>query len=142
MKDQQGWVPDVVIVDYFDILAPESNISEFRHQENARWEAGRRLSQEWGCALITVTQATRESYDRRLLKLKFTSEDKRKHAHLTAYFGMNKDEHDKARGWLRINSLLVREDDFATNDQLTVLQHIQRGKPNICSFWHIRNGEE
>ena len=134
LKDQQGWTPDVVIVDYFDILASEFK-GEFRHQENARWEAGRRLSQEWGCSLVTVTQATRESYDRRLLKLKFTSEDKRKHAHLTAYYGLNKDEHDKAKGWMRINSLLVREDDFSSSSQIVVLQLIQRGRPNAGSFW-------
>lgn len=137
LKDQSGWSPSIVICDYPDIMAPESK-GEFRHQENTRWEALRRLSQDWNCAVVVATQATRDSYSKEWLKLKHTSEEKRKHAHLTSYFGINKTDRDKAKGWLRVNALLLREDDFSDTDKIVVLQHIQRGRPNIASFWFSR----
>jgi len=138
----QGWRPDIVIADYLDIFAPEpGSPREFRHQEDARWSAARRFAEEWKCAFVTVTQATRETYRRRLLSEGDSSEDKRKAAHVTAYFGLNRDAHDKRRRWLRINPLFIREDDFDVYDQVTVLQLIQRGRPNLASFWYRRGGD-
>jgi superfamily I DNA/RNA helicase len=46
------------------------------------------------------------------------SEDKRKKAHVTGFFGLNRDNHDKGMGWLRINSLLAREDDSDDNAEV------------------------
>lgn len=138
-----GWKPDVVVADYLDIFAPEpGSPREFRHQEDARWSAARRFAEEWQCAFITVTQATRETYRRRLLSEGDSSEDKRKAAHVTAYFGLNRDAHDKRRRWLRVNPLFVREDDFDVYDQATVLQLIQRGRPNLASFWYRKGRDE
>lgn len=137
LEDDTGWKPDIVIVDYFDILAVEAS-GDFRHKENHKWEMGRRLSQDLKCSLITATQANRDSYKKRLLSVDNTSEDKRKGAHVTAMFGLNRDDSDKEKGWLRVNPLLIREDDFSTKDQIVVLQNIQRGNPNLGSFWHRR----
>jgi len=137
-----GWKPDVVVVDYLDIFAQEpGSPREFRHQEDARWSAARRFAEEWNCAFITATQATRETYRRRLLSEGDSSEDKRKAAHVTAYFGLNRDVHDKRRRWLRINPLFIRDDDFDVHDQVTVLQLLQRGRPNLASFWYRKGGE-
>ena len=48
-------IPDVIIVDYADILAPEdTRQSEKRHQVDETWKALRRLSQEWHALVIWV----------------------------------------------------------------------------------------
>lgn len=141
--ETQGWKPDVVIADYLDIFDREpGSPREFRHQEDARWSAARRFAEEWQCAFITVTQATRDTYRRRLLSEGDSSEDKRKAAHVTAYFGLNRDAHDKRRRWLRVNPLFIREDDFDVHDQVTVLQLLQRGRPNLASFWYRKGRDE
>lgn len=140
MEDSTGWKPDIVIVDYADNLDPEPNASkEFRHQENDRWGAFRKLSQDRNISVITFTQAPKATRGR-LLRDTDMSEDKRKKAHVTAFFGINKDVHDKRRGWIRVNPLVVREDDFDTEDQVAVLQLLQRGRPNLSSHWIWRNG--
>jgi len=141
--ETKGWRPEIIILDYLDIFAPEPNSpKEFRHQENARWTAARRLSQDWECAVVTATQAPKDTYRRRLISEGDSSEDKRKAAHVTAYFGLNRDHHDKRRHWLRINPLFIREDDFDVFDQVTVLQLIERGQPNLNSFWYRKEGKE
>lgn len=143
LHDQIGWKPDIIIADYFDIFAQEPKSSrEFRHQEDAKWSAGRRLSQDWNCCVITCTQAVKKSYNRRILRQEDASEDKRKAAHVTAMFGLNRDIHDKRRGWLRVNPLFIREDDFDLDDQVSVLQLIQRGCGNLGSFWYRRSGKD
>ncbi len=147
--EDEGWVSKgedlVVIADYFDIFAPEAGTStkDFRHVENDRWEAGRRLSQDWNCALVTASQANADrGGNRRILRQKDQSEDTRKSAHVTAMYGLNKDNHDKLRGWLRINPIVVREEEYSEWDQVTVLQMIQRGCPNLGSFWYKKAKEE
>jgi len=38
--------------------------------------------------------------------------------------------------------LFVREDDFDVYDQVTVLQLLQRGRPNLASFWYRKGGND
>lgn len=148
LRDQTNWPPPgrklMVVADYFDIFDAEPGAAsrEFRHREDAKWRAGRRLSQDWHCCLVTATQATMERSSRRILRQRDTSEDKRKGAHVTAMFGLNCDEHDQSKGWLRINPILIREDEYNLNDQVAVLRLLQRGAPNVGSLWWRRSRDE
>lgn len=142
LYESTGWKPDLVIIDYADNLDSEPRSSkEFRHQEEAKWAALRRWSQDEQIAVITATQAPRNTRRKRLLTDEDMSEDKRKKAHVTGFFGLNRDLHDKAMGWLRINSLLAREDDYDEKAEVAVLQLIGRGRPNLGSAWLTWKGE-
>jgi len=134
------FVPDIIIVDYADLLVPEGRM-EFRHQQNQIWKELRNLSQEHRGGkqplVITATQADAKSYDRDLLQLKNFSEDKRKYAHCTAMYGLNQDPlgREKKLGILRLNELVVREADFNNENIVYVLQNLKRGQPFIGSFF-------
>jgi len=132
--ENEGIIFDVVVIDYADILAPEVGESEFRHQQDARWKALRRLSQERHCCVITATQADAKSYDKETISLSNFSEDKRKYAHATAFWSLNQSEEEKRQKLIRIASLLVREDEFDSNDTVTVLQCLQQGIVYIDSY--------
>ena len=65
----EGFIPDLVIFDYADIM--EDEIKEFRHKQNAIWQGMRRISQEKNEPLvITATQTDAESFEADKLKLK------------------------------------------------------------------------
>jgi len=130
----EGFVPDVVIIDYADILAPEDTRKEHRHQQNDSWKAMRALSQDLKCAVITATQADADSYDKKSLKLTNFSEDKRKYAHVTAFHGLNQTPEEKRRGVMRYSQMLAREDDFDILRQVKVLQCLQIGRPYLESY--------
>lgn len=132
-EKQEEFIPDVVIIDYADILAPESK-QEFRHQQNKIWQELRRLSQEKHCLVITATQAAASSYGKRSLELSDFSEDKRKYSHVTAMYGLNQDEDEKKIGIMRINALVIREDEFSITNQVTILQRLQIGRPFLGSY--------
>lgn len=133
----EGFIPDVIVIDYADIMAPDADCSrlESRHQHNRLWQRLRRLSQERHCLVVTATQAAASSYSKETITLSDFSEDKRKFAHVTAMYGLNQTTEEKRLGILRLNELVVREDDFFPDRQIKILQCLQRGKPFIGSYF-------
>lgn len=133
---QDQFVPDVVIVDYLDILAPDADIKklDYRNQQNKIWQRARRLSQQKHCLFITVTQAAASSYEHDTLRLKDFSETKTKYAHVTAMYGLNQTDDEKKIGIMRINELVIREGDFDRINQIKVLQRLQTGRPFLGSY--------
>lgn len=131
-----GFVPDVVIIDYADILKgePGDERKETRDQQNGTWQALRALSQKKHCLVITATQTDAAAYDTKDLKLKNFSEDKRKYSHVTVMPGLNQTEEEKDRGVMRVNILLAREEVFDIRRMVHVLQCLQIGRPFIASF--------
>lgn len=134
-EKQEGFVPDVILYDYPDIMTDPTN--EFRHKQNEIWKALRGVSQKRHALVITVTQTDADAYDRDLLSLKNFSEDKRKFAHVTAMYGLNQDHigREKELGIMRINEIVVREGDFNTRNQIHILQNLRRGRPFLGSYW-------
>jgi len=97
----------------------------------------RGLNQETNSLLITATQADADAYKQNTLRLSNFSEDKRKYAHVTAFYGLNQDSggREKNLGLMRINELILREDKFDMNRQVTVMQALNIGRPIITSYW-------
>lgn len=138
--ERKRWKPRVVVVDYPDICGPEPGTAskDVRHQENAKWLALRRMSQKWECCVVAPTQAkeNKNARDRRLLRPNMFSEDKRKKAHPTDALGLNIDKWDKRRKIWRLNYLFGREDAYdVEHDQVAVMHCLERGLPNLGSFW-------
>lgn len=131
----EGFIPDVIVIDYADILAPENRSVEARQQENERWKALRSLSQKRKCLVITATQADADSYDSFLLKMKNFSEDKRKYGHVTGMIGLNQTEDEKRNGLMRLSWIVLREGMFDITRTVTVLQSLAIGRPHLASYW-------
>lgn len=134
-EKQDDFTPDVIIIDYADLLVAETK--EFRHGQNEIWKDLRRLSQEKHCLVVTATQADAKSYDQDRLKLANFSEDKRKYAHVTAMYGLNQDKDDREKkiGIMRINEIVIREGEFSATNEVHVLQNLRRGQPCLGSYW-------
>jgi len=133
---RDGFVPDVIIIDYADILAPDPDFSraDFRQQQGKIWQRLRSLSEEKHCLVITATQIKAAGYKKELLSMSDFSEDKRKFAHVTAMYGLNQTPEEKRIGIVRINELVVREADFDSLRPVTVLQRLQIGRPVLGSY--------
>lgn len=132
---EEGFIPDVIAIDYADILAPEDPREEARHRVNATFKALRRLSQERKACVITATQTDAASYDQVSVSRKNFSEDKRKYAHVTAAYGLNQTNAEKLDGVMRIGDFgLVREDASSTREVVT-LGRLEMGRPLTQSYW-------
>lgn len=108
-----GWSPDVVVIDYADILAPPAGRMEPRDAINETWKQLRRLSQEHHCLVLTATQADADSYARDIQDRRNFSEDKRKLSHVTGLIGINVTAKEKEQGLMRLNWIVAREIDFS-----------------------------
>lgn len=95
-----GWIPDVVVIDYADLLSPPPGYVE-REAINQTWKELRSISQMLHCLLVTATQADARSYGKDMLTMANFSEDKRKNAHVTGMIGINpgRDQRGEAKEW-------------------------------------------
>lgn len=130
---EKNFIPDVIVIDYADILASEKHRNQYRDEINETWKALRKLSQERHALVITPTQATRESYNATTQAMRHSSEDKRKLAHVTGMLGLNQTEQEKELGIMRLNWVVGREFPFSTNRCLYVGQCLSLGRAFCCS---------
>ena len=130
-----GFVPDVIVIDYADNLAPENLREEnYRLQQVQTWKSLRSLSQKRDCLVVTATQANAASYDQETLEMKNFSESKLKYAEVTAMIGLNQTPDEKIAGIMRINMIVAREGEFFSGHTVKVAQDLWRGKPCLFSF--------
>lgn len=129
----EGFIPDVIVVDYADILAPEDPRAQPRDQVNSTWKALRKLSQERHALVIAPTQADAASYDINTQSMKNFSEDKRKLAHVTGMLGLNQTEDEKALNIMRLNWIALRESPFHARRCLWVGQCLPIGRAFYCA---------
>jgi len=128
------FVPDVVVIDYADLLAFGAGRMDYRHQINEVWKAMRALSQSWHCLVLTATQADAASYDSSFVVERNYSEDKRKYSHVSMIITLNQTPMEKAESVLRIGRMFVREDDYSSRKFTTVLDGRVVGRPYLGSL--------
>jgi hypothetical protein len=133
--ERAGWVADVVVIDYADILAPIRGAAEenSREQINNTWKHLRALSQQLHCLVVTATQADAASYSVETLGRANFSEDKRKFAHVTGMFGLNATEQERDDGIMRLNWLVLRESKYSERKCVHVAGCLDIGRPAIIS---------
>jgi hypothetical protein len=134
---KDGFICDVCLIDYSDILAPEASMGEndYRHQINETWKALRRLSQDYHILVVTATQANTAAYNKKLLRKENFSEDKRKNAHVTGMVGINQTEEEKQKGIYRLNWILLREGIYYESECITVAGSLAIANPAMFSVW-------
>jgi len=136
-EQEHDWCPDVCVIDYPDILAPEDSKKQARDQVNDTWKAMRRLSQERHILIIAPTQANALSYNNaegaKLQTMGNFSEDKRKLAHCTGMFALNQTWAEKEMGGMRLNWIVLREAPYNSNRPLYVGTCFALGRAMCCS---------
>lgn len=131
--EREGWVPDVVVIDYVDLLAPPRGIQDKREQIDETWKRLRRLSQDMHCLVVTATQGDAASYGANLIRGKNFSDSRTKNDHITAGFGLNANDQDRDRGVIRLNWLKRRDEEYSENWQIAVAGCLAIGCPCIVS---------
>ena len=106
---REGWMADVVVIDYADILDMSYGRLDGRDRIDRVWRDLRKISQSFHCLVVTATQTNRLSYDAKTITRKHSSEDKRKLAHVTGMLGINQTESEKKQEIMRFNWIKVRD---------------------------------
>ena len=129
---QDQFVPDIIVLDYLDVVAPSIK-GEFRQQDNDNYSRFRSLLQTWKCLGVSAMQANAAAMDAESLTLSNFSENVRRFDHVTSLLTLNQTRDEKRQKVLRIDQLLVREEEESPGE-VTVLQSLHRGRPITDSF--------
>ncbi len=133
---REDWMPDVVICDYMDVLAPRSGLKDKLEQINDSWARMRTLSQECNCLLVTATQVKRSGYGKTFLTRDETADDKRKLSHVTGMVGISCGDQDKENGVARLNWVVLREREYVSSRTITVAQCLDLSQPCVLSMFN------
>ncbi len=112
-----GIKPDVVFVDYADIMKSTSDYSERRYNLTSIYESLRALAMELNIPIWTATQANREAINSPKFDLKVISESLGKAQTADVILGIGRTEEDKADRKAKMMILKNRngEDGFSIN---------------------------
>lgn len=115
---KQTWIPDLIVIDYADILAMPP-MKDFRHATDDIWGKLRSLAIEFDCCVVSATQAKATAYGgKKSIGRDTFSEDKRKNAHISAKIGLMQTDDEKKKEIIRINMALRRDAPFDPRREL------------------------
>ena len=126
-----GFAPDILVVDYADIVRPSGGGKDYRHQLDDVWKKLRGMAQRRNIAVVTASQAEKSTFNEDVSAI-HVAEDIRKFAHVTAMWSLNQTESEARRGLMRLGQIGVREGK-KTFDQAVLTQCLDIGKPLLDS---------
>lgn len=137
----EDFIPDVLCVDYFDIMAPEKAALSERGDIDIRWKRGKGVSVEKHCLVATVSQTNRFSIEKVELDEEDAAEDIRKFAHVDIMWGLNQTREEKMHGLMRIGVMAHRHEEFNIRGYATCLQSLSLGQPILDCEYDINTYE-
>jgi len=131
--ERTDWIPDVIVIDYADILDMTYKQFEGRDSINETWKRLRALSQRRHCLLATATQSNAPSYEKSTIGMSNFSDDRRKIDSVTGMIGINQTADEKEKGIMRLNWISLRDDDFRSSKCVSVAGCLAIANPAIKS---------
>lgn len=134
--EQDEWLPDVIVLDYMDILMESGHAKNDRRDRiNQTWLEFRSLLARYNILGISATQTNRASSGASYITREHTSEDKRKMAHPTGVIGLVQTDPEKARGIVKLNWVVGRGFNYAPHRQCICAGSMAIGNPAIRSLF-------
>jgi hypothetical protein len=134
LEISEGWVPDIIIVDYADILKPEPGSPlEGHEKEDRSWIALSQIAGEKKALVITPTQVTKDGLDTYILRTKHTARWSGKLGHVDMMLTINQTEEEKRCGVMRVAIMEHRHAEFFETNCCTVLQNLKTAQVHLDS---------
>ena len=129
--DKTKWQPDIIILDYIDIMAQEHQ--EIRIDIDGKWKKASRLAGELNCLVLNADQANKAARTAYAIDKTSTSESKTKDGHLDIRFAINQTPPEKDLNIARINCLFHRHLDFNEQREILITQRLEVSQPILDS---------
>lgn len=139
---KENFQPDVIIIDYADILAPEDSRLSTRERVDETWKMMGRMAGENHCLVISASQSNRKSFNKKYVEEVDIAEDIRKIANSDLFIALNQTKEEKKEGVMRINIIANRDADFDSQKSCLVLQQLSVGQVCLDSEIIARKDDE
>lgn len=128
MEVYENFVPEVIVLDYADIMDHGRGDSE-RDKLNNTWKGLRGLAQERKAVIVTASQTGRQTFKgSKDVGVDDVAEDIRKIAHVTKAININQSPEEQARGIYRMECTTQR-DGAVIHDQVVCTSCLAIGRP-------------
>jgi len=127
----ENFIPDVIVLDYADLLLAKKYANDYRHGLNEIYANLRRMAQERNALLVSASQTEKGTFKKDINEGS-AAEDIRKIAHITCGLALNRTRAEAEKGIMRIAQVVVREEEQIF-DQAVLLQCLNIGRPCLES---------
>lgn len=126
LEQHEGFIPDVIIIDYADILKMAGK--DKRNEIDDIWKMIASLASERHCITFTASQGTRGSIYKRDLSQDDIAEWIGKLGHVDALLGLNQTSLEKQSKVIRVNLLVHRHKESDETASALLLQQLEVGQ--------------
>lgn len=110
LRDELGWVPDIIAYDYLDLFNPiDYKIHEKRLKIQAVYFDAINLNNKWGTIGFSLSQVNKNALSQTEFSMTAFAEDFGKAMNAHGCFGLNRDDIEKAAGIGRIVVVMQRD---------------------------------
>jgi len=134
LEKTEGFLPDIIVIDYADILKPEQAGLIGVEKEDRTWIALSQLAAEKKSLVVTPTQVNKDALDAVQVRQSHTAKWVGKLGHVDAMLAMSQTEAEKRANVIRISTLLHRHRDCG-DETCMVLQNLDAGQMVVDSEW-------
>jgi len=129
MLAARGFHPDLIIVDYADIMQAERRLGEMRHEQAGIYEDLRQLAGEFNCVIWTASQTGRGALEKDIITIDDFAEAFEKAAIVDAAVGFCQTNDERIEGKCRLFGAALRNQE----DGRTVECEIRRNECRVRS---------
>jgi len=137
LNAQDGFVPDIFILDYIDILDIGSKFDDYRAVDQA-WKLVARMAGEYNALFITATQANKEGHSAQTLNSTHQGGYYGKNQHVNTMCGLNQTPEEKEKGIIRYGITEARSQPFIPGKTCTVLVDLKAGCSYLDSYYPFK----
>lgn len=142
LEQYEDFIPDVIVIDYADILAPEDSRVTGRDRYDETWKMMGNLADVRRALVVSASQTNRKSFDRKNVTATDTAEDIRKIANVELMMVINQTPQEKRDKIIRVAVVAGRDDEFDEFRSCIVLQNLALGQIYLGSELEILKPSE
>lgn len=131
---REGFIPDIFIIDYVDILKIGSRFDDYRAVDEA-WKLLAQMAGEFNALVITATQANKEGHKAGVLDATHQGGFYGKNQHVNMMIGINQTPEQKEEGVIKFGITEARSQNYIPGRTCTVLQDIKAGQVYMDSYY-------
>lgn len=136
------FIPDIIVVDYADILKPEDRTGDGFEKEDRTWIALSQMAMERNALVVAPTQVTKAGQEAKQQAIKHQARWVGKLGHVDVMLALNQTEKEQRKGLMRVSILAHRHKKFSPSHNCYVLQNLDLGQPHLDSEEELFEGEE
>jgi intein/homing endonuclease len=133
-----NFIPDVLLIDYADILKADDDRLRGVEKEDDVWMALARMASIRNCCVIAPTQLSKDALDAKQIKTSHTAKWIGKLGHVDVMLALNQQPAEKEMNVMRLSCLEHRHKDFSETDNCYILQKYSSGQAHLDSYWKAK----